>query len=470
LQRMKSPPLKPPPAVASSLRYRKNDRLGSLPKPPITDLMTRHRSTAEKLAVLAEQTPLHLLPEAQQDFLRIQADYHRFTLQELKIVTEIALDLMMWGEPSIRALWPKECRAGGGKQARQSLITALVAAWRQMRSTPNRYTGRPPQAPPAAKVIIQSKPALALGTCPVASSKTRCCNLLTLDTVDNCGYGCSYCSIQSFFSDHQVIFDDRLEEKLAALSIDPHRIYHIGTGQSSDSLMWGNSHRILDILLQFAHQHPNVILEFKSKSDNIHHLLSRDVPPNVICTWSLNTPTIITYEELGTASLERRLLAARRAAEHGVLVGFHLHPLVHYASWQKEYADVVRQICAFFQPEQVVMLSLGTLTFTKRVLRKIRERNIASKILKLELVESDGKLSYPEETKLDLFSHLYHCFPSSWHDQVFFYLCMENQRLWKPVFGFEYDSNEQFERRMLQIYSEKIRSKRKISTTINQDE
>ena len=115
------------------------------------------------------------------------------------------------------------------------------------------------------------------------------------------------------------------------------------------------------------------------------------------------------------------------------------------------------------------MLSLGTLTFTKRVLRKIRERNVASKILKMELMESDGKLSYPDEIKLDLFSHLYRCFPPAWHNQVFFYLCMENHRLWKPVFGFEYDSNEQFEQRMQQAYIKKILSKRGISTTINQD-
>ncbi len=432
--------------------------------------MTPRRSTAEKLAVLAEQTPFHLLPEAQQNFLRLQAEHHRFTLQELKTVTEIALDLSMWGEPSINVLWPKECRADGGKQGRKSLITTLVAVWREIRNAPNHYEGRPPQAPPTAQVISKTKSTLALGTCPVASTKTRCCNLLTLDAVDNCGYGCNYCSIQSFFSGNQVIFDERLEEKLAALPIDPSRIYHIGTGQSSDSLMWGNSHRVLDILLRFASSHPNVILEFKTKSDNIHHLLSRDVPSNVICTWSLNTPTIIAYEELGTASLERRLLAARQAAEHGILVGFHFHPIIHYSSWRQDYADVVNQICSSFQPQQVAMLSLGTLTFTKRVLRKIRERNIASKILKMELAESDGKLSYPEETKQELFSHLYHCFPPAWHDQVFFYLCMENHRLWKPVFGFEYESNEQFEQDMQQTYSEKIRSNRKISTTITQDE
>ena len=39
---------------------------------------------------------------------------------------------------------------------------------------------------------------------------------------------------------------------------------------------------------------------------------------------------------------------------------------------------------------------------------------------------------------------------------MFFYLCMENQRFWKPVFGFDYASNEAFERAMKASYSEKI--------------
>jgi spore photoproduct lyase len=416
-------------------------------------------SHTDKFTALSAQVPFLRLPEEQQAFLRLQARHYRFTFQELKTITEIALDLNMWQENSIIELWPSRTHPGCSKRERHALISNLVSRRHELRAAPNRYDTQPPSAPPATTVVTRTKPGLGLGNCPVASHKTRCCNLLTLDVVDNCGFGCSYCSIQSFFSDHQVVFDDRFEEKLAAIPIDPYRIYHIGTGQSSDSLMWGNNHRILDILLEFARSHPNVMLEFKTKSDNIHHLLNCDIPPNVICTWSLNTPTIIAHEELGTVSLERRLRAARRAADHGMLVGFHLHPIIHYSDWKQDYAEVTRHLHTRFQPEEVAMVSLGTLTFTKRVLRKIREHTFPSKVLKMELVESDGKLSYPEEMKRELFTHVYRCFPPAWLSQVFFYLCMENHRLWKPVFGFEYDSNKQFERQMCQAYREKIQRK-----------
>ena len=78
----------------------------------------------------------------------------------------------------------------------------------------------------------------------------------------------------------------------------------------------------------------------------------------------------------------------------------------------------------------------------------------------MPLVESDGKLSYPDELKLEMFGLAYRSL-AAWHDQVFFYLCMENQRLWQPVFGFDYASNEAFEQAMKGSYMTKIVERRR---------
>jgi len=107
----------------------------------------------------------------------------------------------------------------------------------------------------------------------VASEKTRCCNLLTLDAVESCGFDCSYCSIQSFYNEGKVVFDTNFKERLKSLKLDRGKYYHIGTGQSSDSLMWGNRGGVLDGLFEFARENSNVILELKTKSDNIEYLL-----------------------------------------------------------------------------------------------------------------------------------------------------------------------------------------------------
>ncbi|MCP3689353.1 MAG: DNA photolyase, partial [Gammaproteobacteria bacterium] len=278
----------------------------------------------------------------------------------------------------------------------------------------------------------------------------------TLDAVENCGYGCSYCSIQSFFDGKQISFDSSFSDKLQNLALEPEQTYHIGTGQSSDSLMWGNSHGVLDGLIDFARTNSNVILELKTKSANVGHLLRAQAPRNMIFTWSLNTPTLIHHEEHGTASLEKRLDAARRVADAGHIVGFHFHPIIHYENWRVHYSAVVEQVTSRFSVDEVALVSLGTLTYIKSVMREIRKKAIPSQILKMPLVDADGKLSYPDELKLSMFRHVYHAFPASWQESVFYYLCMENQRLWKPVFGFDYASNDEFETAMKQSYMAKI--------------
>jgi spore photoproduct lyase len=415
--------------------------------------MTNTQPYTEKFAHISQQTPLRQLPAEQQAFVKETAFKHRFTMQELRQFIEITLDLNNWDETDITGIWSELDNKQGSKKV---LLQQLQTKWLQLKSEPNRYgqPRRPVTEPP--QLTTTAKEQIALGFCPVASEKTRCCNLLTLDAVENCGFDCSYCSIQSFYHGNRVIFDSNFAANLSRLELDPSKSYHIGTGQSSDSLMWGNKHGLLDALIRFTESHPNVILELKTKSANIQHLLEAELPPNIICTWSLNTQTVIDHEEHQTASLQRRLAAARKVADAGSIIGFHFHPIVQYAGWRDDYSQIYAQVQEMFEPSEVAMISIGTLTFIKPVLKKIRERGIRSKILKMPMIETAGKLSYPQQTKLELFTHAYSSFSRQWHDGVFFYLCMEDPALWKPVFGHEYQSNTEFEQAMKSSYLQKI--------------
>jgi spore photoproduct lyase len=410
-------------------------------------------------STIADQPLFQLLDTDAKIFLTERAQELRLSVQDCRQTCEIALDFQMWGEGSIEDVWPEEKnQTAPAKVRKQRIMKLLRSSWELYKKGDNQY----PADRNSSKISAASKPRaieknnLGLGRCPVASPRTLCCNLQTLDAVDNCGYGCSYCSIQSFFDGKQISFDKGFADKLKNLELDADKTYHIGTGQSSDSLMWGNSHGVLDAVIDFARANPNVILELKTKSANVAHLLRVEAPKNIICTWSLNTPTLINYEEHGTASLDKRLGAARKVADAGFLVGFHFHPIVHYDQWQQDYALVVERLSSLFKPEEVALVSMGTLTYIKSVIREIRKRAIPTQILKMPMVDSDGKQSYPDEIKLSLFSHVYNSFPERWKNDVFYYLCMENHRLWKPVFGYEYESNSEFETAMKNAYLNKI--------------
>lgn len=412
-----------------------------------------------KFSRIVTQTPFGRLVAAERAFLRRRALEYRFSQQELRRISEIGVDLAMWDAPSLIAIWPAAPPADlPPKERRARVVAALHRSMERLRATPRQY-GTPVATRESGgyriRVRDRQRGHLGLGRCPVASERTRCCNLLTLDAVENCGFDCSYCSVRSFYHDDRIHFDSRFADRLSALQLDPERTYHIGTGQASDSLMWGNRFGVLDALMEFARRHPNVILELKTKSKNITYLLKHPVPRNLICTWSLNPQSIIAHEEQRTARLDERLTAARRLADWGIIVGFHFHPMIHYADWQTDYSALLSRVEQGFDPSEVALVSFGTLAFTKSVIRRIRAGGNKTRILQMPLAESDGKLSYPDPIKLALFSHAYRDL-AAWHGRVFFYLCMENQRLWRPVFGFEYPSNQAFEAAMKASYFDKI--------------
>ncbi len=388
------------------------------------------------------------LPKSDQAFLQKKAYEYRLSHQSLKELVDIGIDLYMWGEGSLEELWED-----GPKP-----LEAVRKRYEAIRNELKSYEGfRIDKAKTHRIRFATVDKKVGFGMCPVASEKTRCCNLWTLDVVESCGYDCSYCSIQSFYNEDTITFNTDLKTKLLSLPIDENEIYHIGTGQSSDSLMWGNKGGVLEALIAFAKKHPNVILELKTKSDNVSYLLNHDYPPNIITTWSLNPQTIIQSEERLTASLHERLEAAQKIHDKNRLVGFHFHPMIYYKGWQKEYGAIFKELLDRFDPKRVALVSLGTLTFIKPVIKKLRRRAMKSKILQMPLVDAAGKLSYPLAIKEELFSFAYQSL-KPWHKEVFFYMCMEDHALWKRVFGYEYPTNESFELDMKYHYLAKIKS------------
>jgi len=411
-------------------------------------------SYADKFNKAIQNTFYEKLPLNEQEFIKEQAFCYKFSHQEIKQIINIARDLGMWDEKRITLIFPEHPQ-------RKVVFSRLIEAYEAIRDKPNSYENfRLKNIPQEQKFTFKVAPkeGFGLGLCPVASEKTRCCNLLTLDAVESCGFDCSYCSIQSFYNQNTITFDSGFKDKLLNLNLDKNKTYHIGTGQASDSLMFGNREGVLDALFAFARSNPNVILEFKTKSDNIKYLLENDVPKNILCTWSLNTPTIIENEEHLTASLDKRINAARSLADKGVKVGFHFHPIVEYVGYLNEYKKIYDELLEKFKPSEVALVSFGTLTFIKPVIKQLRGREFHTKITQIPHEDASGKTSYPDTTKVEMFKHAYKSFKpwQSGEDKVFFYLCMEEHQMWAKTFGYQYATNNDFEHAMLGAYCKKI--------------
>lgn len=417
-------------------------------------------SISNRLSLLRRNRLFRSLNTKTGDFIISIACRHRLTFQQLLQLTEIAVDLRMWNERSLAEQWV-ELEKQIGSNNENNIGQIIFEQLRQRRlSLISEETDYPRSTRPLhwdwkKRVRTHEGNNTVFGMCPVASEKTVCCNLRNIDAVQGCGYGCSYCSIQTFYEPTTISVERDLEEKLQNIALDPEKNYHICSGQSSDSLFLGDRFGILTAQLNFARRNPNVILEFKTKSKNVATLLEVDVPRNVFISWSLNPQIFIDNEEHFTATLSERLAAARSVADKGILTGFHLHPMVYYRGWQNDYSALIREVISMFSSDEIALVSFGTLTFIKSAIKNLRLKALPSKVLQMPMEKVAGKSSYPVNIKEELFRTAWQAF-TPWHDSVFFYLCMESRALWQSVFGFCYDSNDAFAQALFGQVSKKL--------------
>ena len=422
--------------------------------------MIRTNSINKRINLLKNDSIYSSLTLQNKDYLVALGSKYNYSYQELRQLMIISADFSMWKEKSISECVSEIEQSLGPKADKTAVLSEVKREWDSLKSAKIKYEPTGDQIksrPKPRKVTLSDSKNEVFGMCPVASEKTVCCNLMTIDAVQGCSLGCSYCSIQTFYTDGKISVDKNLAEKLAKIPLDPNKKYHIGSGQSSDSLAIGNREGVLDAQLNFARNNPNIILEFKTKSNNIDYLLRSNVPNNVFVSWSLNPQLFIDNEEHGTASFDERVSSARALSDKGVLVGFHFHPIVYYEGYELDYANIIQKVVSMFDPLEVAMVSMGTLTFIKPAIKKLRSTALSSKVLQIPMADAVGKSSYTKEIKKEIFGHVLNQF-SSWHDTVFFYLCMEERSVWESVFGQSYIDNTEFENALFSSVSSKMYS------------
>jgi spore photoproduct lyase len=230
--------------------------------------------------------------------------------------------------------------------------------------------------------------------------------------------------------------EDALAELAEMAGNFPNAPFRVGTGEVIDSLSLDPltlySHR----LIEFFRQYPKWTLELKTKSANVDHFLQQEHAGNVLVSWSVNALTIVNNEEHGTASLEQRLHAARRCADRNFPVAFHIDPMIWHEDWQHGYADLVDRILSNFSPDEVALISLGSLRFQPEQRHMMRERfGMESKVVQAEMFPSEGgKMRMDTGLRRQMFAEVmnrFHQHDSRWK----IIMCMETPESWISAYN-----------------------------------
>ena len=275
----------------------------------------------------------------------------------------------------------------------------------------------------------------SIKACPGFSDNLVCCNYFTLDLIENCPFECTYCILQAFLNKPVITVHANLEDMLMQVrqrtSSQPETLFRIGTGEHSDSLALDKTLGINQHIIKFFAALPNALLELKTKSNQVEHLLELPHGGKTVISWSVNPQVIITKEELKTATLDERLKAARMASDAGYKVAFHFDPMIDYPDWEKGYQGLVEQIFDNISPDRVAWVSLGTLRYISSLKSIVDVRFPNSRVFLGEFVPAiDGKMRYLKKIRQRLYRNVQQKIQKLAPD-VPTYLCMESSPLWK---------------------------------------
>ena len=274
----------------------------------------------------------------------------------------------------------------------------------------------------------------SIKACPGFSDNMVCCNYLTLDLIENCPFECTYCILQAFLNKPLITVHANLEDILKQvrqrISTQPETLFRIGTGEHSDSLALDNTLGINQHVIKFFTTLPNALLELKTKSNHVEHLLELPHGGKTVISWSVNPQVLIKKEELKTASLYDRLKAAKMSSEAGYKVAFHFDPMIDYPDWEKGYQDLVEQIFDNVPPDRIAWVSFGTLRYISSLKSIVEERFPNSRLFLDEFVPGvDGKMRYLKKIRQRLYRNVQQKIEKLAPD-IPTYLCMESSPIW----------------------------------------
>jgi len=265
-------------------------------------------------------------------------------------------------------------------------------------------------------------------------ARTVCPNFYVLRHANGCRFqpSCSYCYLKSSFwyLDRPQVFtnkEDLFREVRSWIGRDQLESYVLNSGNLSDSLAFEMDRPITEELVSLfrvyaekkARPH-SLLLVTKAGLEPCRALMAQAPCPNVIVSFSFNSPEAAARLESGAAPMAERVEAARRLKELGWRLRIRLDPIV----LGFEYRDIARQIRGLL-PE---LVTLGTLR-SERGLRRFLPRHLAARLEQNS--DPRGLDRYPESDRVALYREAAQLIGPG----IPMGLCEETREMWQSVFG-----------------------------------
>ncbi|MCX7943927.1 MAG: hypothetical protein N2746_05400 [Deltaproteobacteria bacterium] len=278
--------------------------------------------------------------------------------------------------------------------------------------------------------------------CP-CSKKYRCCGYFTIDTIEGCIFECEYCILRSFIDSSKILIKADVDEMLSELNQFTSSLskkglrVRIGTGELSDSLALEHIIPFAPILIETTKNTDKVILEFKTKSDNVEEILELPHHPLTTISFSMTSTYLHQRLEIGTSSPTQRLLAAKRCTAHSYRVGFHFDPIIYYRDYVQDYEMIIRELASLIPLDAISWISLGTIRFNPIMLDKFTSDLLFGEYI----MDKEKKMRYPLRLRIRMYKTILDLLRTYLGDKIKVYLCMELDMVNELILGKKFENN-----------------------------
>ena len=222
----------------------------------------------------------------------------------------------------------------------------------------------------------------------------------------NCLYDCRYCFLQGMFqSAHYVLFvnyEDFLFEMNSLVETHNNEAVHFFSGYDCDSLALEPVTDFTAEFLPFFEKHSNALLELRTKSTQIRHLLKREPIKNCIIAFSFTSDKIAQALEHKAPDVNKRLQAILDLQKAGWQVGLRFDPLIYTKDYANEYTELFNKLFSKINPELTHSISLGGFRLPKDYFRKLEKLYPDEKLFASPFAEEDNNIGYPAEIRNDM--------------------------------------------------------------------
>lgn len=190
----------------------------------------------------------------------------------------------------------------------------------------------------------------------------------------NCLYDCDYCYLQGMYPSGTMVVFVNLEDYFKELDtlLEQHPVYLCCSYDSDLTALCGLLPHA-EAFCRYAHSHPNLRLELRTKSAALPFLRQLPSAKNIVMAFTLSPQEVISRYEHYTPSLKARLATAKEAARRGFSLRLCFDPVLDVPNAPELYTTLVDEVFSVLHPEEITDISLGVFRLSKDYIKQLKK-------------------------------------------------------------------------------------------------